>query len=169
MNRKLTYKALAAAVAGSDGNISEIVRRLEAQNVRADWHTVKHALEHPAEHFSYALAAAQGEVMRARTEEALAGLNARYLAEKEGVLDAAESALAVAIRNNEPWAIKFILATKGKERGYESTPTVKVDTTEPLNIDFSGFDGTKEFLAAGFVEVGGGDAQGSDGGADSGQ
>lgn len=39
-------------------------------------------------------------------------------AEEELVLDTSELKLKQAILNGEPWAIKFALATKGKNRGY---------------------------------------------------
>lgn len=44
------------------------------------------------------------------------------------ILDTAESKLLSAIEAGEPWAIKFALSTKGRERGY----------TEKLQLDHSG-------------------------------
>lgn len=37
------------------------------------------------------------------------------------LLDAAESALLLSITNSEPWAIKYALDKKGKQRGYAET------------------------------------------------
>lgn len=37
---------------------------------------------------------------------------------KERVLDLTEAGLLKAIKNSEPWAIKFMLSTQGKRRGY---------------------------------------------------
>lgn len=38
--------------------------------------------------------------------------------ETQSVLDAAESKLFQQMNNSEPWAVQFLLKTKGKHRGY---------------------------------------------------
>ena len=57
--------------------------------------------------------------------------------ETESVADMAENGLYSAIERGEPWAIKFYLAMKGQSHGYLSQPVVKVDSTNPLNINFT--------------------------------
>jgi hypothetical protein len=49
-------------------------------------------------------------------------------------LDIAEVALTLAILNGEPWAIKFMLSTQGKARGYIESTTIKGDTDKPTPI-----------------------------------
>lgn len=38
--------------------------------------------------------------------------------EREAMVDMAETSLFIKVREKEPWATKYILATKGKNRGY---------------------------------------------------
>jgi hypothetical protein len=62
-------------------------------------------------------------------------LQARYEDNVEGILDNAESALHRAVLAGEPWAIKYVLSTRGKNRGY-------VERTEhkhagPVGIDLT--------------------------------
>ena len=77
------------AIPGSGGIITTIHKR-----VGCDWHTAKkYITEKPT-------------VRRA------------YLDECEAILDLGETALYQAVREREAWAVKYLLATKGKGRGF---------------------------------------------------
>lgn len=66
---------------------------------------------------------------------------AKELAEGK-VIDLAELGLYKAILNNEPWALQFILKTKGKKRGYvERTELTGADGAELIKT--IGFDTNK--------------------------
>lgn len=66
---------------------------------------------------------------------------AKELAEGK-VLDQAELNLYKAILNGEPWALQFVLKTKGKKRGYvERTELTGADGTELIKT--VGFDTDK--------------------------
>lgn len=58
-------------------------------------------------------------------------------------LDIAEVALTLAVLNGEPWAIKFMLSTQGKARGYIESDTVKGNTDKPtpIRVDIIAEDG----------------------------
>ena len=56
---------------------------------------------------------------------------AKELAEGK-VLDQAELALYKAILNGEPWALQFVLKTKGKKRGYVERQEVAGVEDQPL-------------------------------------
>lgn len=147
MNIKLTYKVLSEAIENTQGNISKIQRKLAANGIKAAWHTINHALLKPKEHFYYWLDIAPNEDVRAKREKQLEELTARFYDEQETMLDVAESGLMEAVLAKEPWAIKFALTTKGKKRGYDTTPTIKIDDTDPLNINLQGDTMTAEELA----------------------
>ncbi len=122
MNIKLTKDALLEALANSQGNISKVRRHLEAHGIKAEWHTVEKAIHRWKE-----------------TE-------AKYNDEKETLLDFAEDGLLQAVINKEAWAIKYSLSTKGRARGYETIPTIKIDNADPLNINITGDAMTGEQL-----------------------
>lgn len=44
---------------------------------------------------------------------------------REKLLDSAEAGLAQAVRAKKPWAIKFVLSTVGRSRGYTKTLSVE--------------------------------------------
>jgi len=54
--------------------------------------------------------------------------------EREGTLDIAENRLVKAVDDGEPWAVKFILLTQGKHRGYTYELDHAVNVT--VNLDF---------------------------------
>ena len=86
---KISKDIVLEAIKGSDGIVSAIASKLGV-----DWHVAsRHIIEYD-------------ETMTANRNE------------EERMLDAAEEALYKAVRAGEPWAIKWVLATKGKERGY---------------------------------------------------
>lgn len=50
-------------------------------------------------------------------------------------LDIAESALLIAIKQKQPWAIKFFLSLKGKNRGYAERHEIEVKSADQEVID----------------------------------
>lgn len=76
--------------------------------------------------------------------------------EREFVLDMAESVVFKSINNGSEATAKWLLALKGKARGYDSQTTLCVDNGSPLNIRFDGM--TKdEIQNSDNVEIGGTD------------
>lgn len=53
---------------------------------------------------------------------------------EEAILDHAESALYRAVLSGEPWAVKWLLATKGKGRGYVERQEVTGKDGEAFSI-----------------------------------
>ena len=67
-----------------------------------------------------------------------------YADECEGVLDLAESKLIQQVNNGEQWAVKYILSTKGKNRGFtERTEVTGADGQDIVLRVVYGDDGTK--------------------------
>ena len=54
--------------------------------------------------------------------------------------DIAESKLISHVKKGEPWAIRFVLTTKFKDRGYTRDSIVKVDFNETTNINMTKVD-----------------------------
>lgn len=67
---------------------------------------------------------------------------AKELAEGK-VIDQAELGLYKAVLNNEPWAIQFVLKTKGKKRGYVERTELTGKDGDPLTVQVVGFDTDK--------------------------
>ena len=111
---KLTPPVLLAVIENSQGNISKIQRRLKERGITAGWHTIENAINHWE-----------------KTRNAFAD-------ERETSLDLAEDGLTQALHKHEPWAIKFMLSTRGKSRGYTTETSVNLNSTEPLNINLTG-------------------------------
>ena len=67
--------------------------------------------------------------------------NKRYkeniLDERETIIDLAEGSLFSHVKNKEPWATKYTLATIGKNRGY--IETIKQEVTSDNNITYTDF------------------------------
>lgn len=74
--------------------------------------------------------------------------------EGEFVLDLAESTVYKDINNGSVATAKWLLALKGKARGYDPQATFKLDNGEPLNIKFDGMT-REEIASADNVELGG--------------
>jgi len=106
---KRTREEVLDAIKGSLGIMSTIAKRLGCES-----RTAKRLIEQWKD-----------------TQEALAD-------ESERVLDLAESSLYDALIKKEQWATKFVLSTKGRTRCYEQTPIIKLDGTDPLNINLTG-------------------------------
>lgn len=59
-------------------------------------------------------------------------------------LDLAEVALTLAIIDREPWAVKYMLSTQGKSRGYIESASNFNETEKPtpVKIEFVAEDGS---------------------------
>lgn len=97
-----TAKDFLRAVPGSGGIISEI-----ADRVGCSWITAK------------------------RNIEKYTSVKAAVDAERESMLDLAEVKLVQAVDKGDPWAIKFILATLGKTRGFTEKREIE-NTGSPI-------------------------------------
>lgn len=63
----------------------------------------------------------------------------KHLAEaRERQVDIAEIKLNAALGRNERWAVKYVLSTQGKHRGY--TTKVEHDVTGQIDLDITGVD-----------------------------
>lgn len=114
MAKKITQEQMLEAIKDSQGLVSKIQRRLVAiigENIA--WETVDRYI-HKWE----------------ATEVAVK-------AEKELMLDIAENQVFKEMLNGDVATAKWYLRLKGKSRGYEDTPTIKLDNGEPLNIQFT--------------------------------
>ena len=93
--RKITDEQLLAAINGSGGILSTVAARC-------------------AKLFEVTISR-QAIAARAKSTE---GIRKALAEAKEIVLDTAESKLFHAVRAGKPWAVRFILARLGAERGY---------------------------------------------------
>lgn len=59
-----------------------------------------------------------------------------YEEETATTLDEAEHQLIKAVRNGEPWAVKYTLSTKGKERGYTERQEITGAEGGALIVEF---------------------------------
>ena len=81
-----------------------------------------------------------------------------FKTESELILDLAEGKVIKAINDGDIATTKWYLAKKGKSRGYEDTPTIKLDNGEPLNIQFAQAS-AESLLVADNVEVNNGESE----------
>lgn len=102
-----------SVITGTGGSISEIARR-----VGCDWHTAKKYIE------------------------TMSTIKQAYEAEKESILDRAETKLVEAVDDGDLSAIKYLLSTKGKHRGYTERREVTGAEGEAINITFGWSDDT---------------------------
>ena len=139
MAKKLnvTKEQLLEAIEGSQGLVSKIQRKLMAAiGEKISWDAVDRLVHKYPE-----------------AEEAVK-------AEKEAMLDIAENNIFKDMVNGDTATSKWYLRMKGKERGYEDTPTIQLANEDPLRIDLTGDLMTAEELAASDeVEITGGDQQ----------
>ena len=131
MAKKLTKEQLLDAIKGSNGLVSKIQRNLErATNETWCWDTVE----------KYVHKWPEGELA--------------VKAEKEAMLDLAENNIFKEIVSGDTGTSKWYLRMKGKERGYEDTPIVKLDNRDPLNINLQGeLFSADELEACGTVKI----------------
>ena len=138
MAKDITKAQMLEAIRGSNGIVTNIKRRLEAiRGERICWDTVDKYIHKWEE-----------------TETALKS-------EKEEMLDMAEhNILRDIVERHDVGTSKWYLRMKGKERGYEDTPTIQVTNDDPLKIDISGEPMSAEDLAGSAdIEVTGGDKE----------
>jgi hypothetical protein len=104
--KSYTDEQIAKAIKGSGGIMSSIAKRL-----KCNWNTAR----------KYVNSKPEFEEMLQEEEEA--------------VLDMGEAALYAQVKNQEAWAVKYLLATKGKKRGYVERQEVDHTTGgHPFNL-----------------------------------
>lgn len=137
MAHKITKEQMLAAIQGSQGLVSKIQRKLEAiLGEKISWDTTAKWVHKWQE-----------------TETAVKN-------EKEAMLDIAENNIFKEMANGDTATSKWYLRMKGKERGYEDTPTIQLDNSDPLRIDITGEPLSAEDLASSAdIEVTGGDKE----------
>ena len=138
MAKDITKAQMLEAIRGSNGIVTNIKRRLEAiRGERICWDTVDKYIHKWEE-----------------TETALKS-------EKEEMLDMAEhNILRDIVERHDVGTSKWYLRMKGKERGYEDTPTIQLANEDPLNINLTGDTMSAEALKeSADIEVTGGDPE----------
>ena len=139
MAKKLnvTKEQLLEAIEGSQGLVSKIQRKLMAAiGEKISWDTTEKWIH--------------------KWEEAETAVKN----EKEAMLDIAENNIFKDMVNGDTATSKWYLRMKGKERGYEDTPTIQMASDDPIKIDISGEPMSAEELAGSAdIEVTGGDKE----------
>ena len=138
MAKKITQEQMLEAIKGSQGLVSKIQRRLEeiTREPWNSWETVERYI-HKWESCEQAIRA-----------------------EKEAMLDLAENNIFKELARGDTATSKWYLRMKGKERGYEETPTIQMASDDPIKIDISGEPMSAEDLAGSAdIEVTGGDKE----------
>ncbi len=139
MAKKLnvTKEQLLKAIEGSQGLVSKVRRKLAAAiGEKISWDAVDRLIK--------------------KYDEAQEAVRA----EKEEMLDIAENNIFKDMVDGDTATSKWYLRMKGKERGYEDTPTFQLDNSDPLRIDISGEPMSAEDLASSAdIEVTGGDKE----------
>lgn len=130
--KKITKEQFLECIKGSQGLLSKVQKKLEAATGETwSWETVRNYVD--------------------KWEEAQEAVKA----EKEAMLDVAENNIFRDMVNGDVGTSKWYLRMKGKERGYEDTPTIQLANDDPLNINLSGTTASAEDLAGSpMVEVG---------------
>lgn len=137
MAHKITKEQMLEAIQGSQGLVSKIQRKLEAiLGEKISWDTTEKWIH--------------------KWEEAETAVKN----EKEAMLDIAENNIFKDMVNGDTATSKWYLRMKGKERGYEDTPTIQMASDDPIRIDISGEPMSAEDLAGSAdIEVTGGDKE----------
>ena len=140
MAHKITKDQMLEAIQGSQGLVSKIQRKLEAiLGEKISWDTTEKWIH--------------------KWEEAETAVKN----EKEAMLDIAENNIFKDMVNGDTATSKWYLRMKGKERGYEDTPVIKLDNEDPLNINLTGDMESAESLAeSAMVEIGNAEEAGTD-------
>ena len=127
MAKKLNVskEQLLKAIEGSQGLVSKVQRKLEAaMGEKISWDAVDRLIK--------------------KYDKAMEAVRA----EKEAMLDIAENNIFKEMVNGDTATSKWYLRMKGKERGYEDTAALRLDGTDPLNINLTGDTMTAEELGA---------------------
>lgn len=137
MAHKISKEQMLEAIQGSQGLVSKIQRKLEAiLGEKISWDTTEKWIH--------------------KWEEAETAVKN----EKEAMLDIAENNIFKDMVNGDTATSKWYLRMKGKERGYEDTPTIQMASDDPIKIDISGEPMSAEDLAGSAdIEVTGGDKE----------
>lgn len=136
-HNKFTTAQLCEAIANSQGIVSTVQRHLEAiLGERVGWHQVDEAIK------------ASPQAMKLVRDE------------KEAVLDICENKIIKEILAGDTPTAKWYLKMKGKERGYEETPTIQIANEDPLNINLNGMT-AEQIMAEDNVEINRGDEDGA--------
>ena len=140
MAHKITKEQMLEAIQGSQGLVSKIQRKLEGiLGEKISWDTTEKWIH--------------------KWEEAETAVKN----EKEAMLDIAENNIFKDMVNGDTATSKWYLRMKGKERGYEDTPVIKLDNEDPLNINLTGDMESAESLAeSAMVEIGNAEEAGTD-------
>ena len=138
--KKITKEQFLECIKGSQGLLSKVQKKLEAATGETwSWETVRNYVD--------------------KWEEAQEAVKA----EKEAMLDIAENNIFCDMVNGDVGTSKWYLRMKGKERGYEDTPVIKLDNEDPLNINLTGDMESAESLAeSAMVEIGNAEEAGTD-------
>lgn len=140
MAHKITQEQMLEAIQGSQGLVSKIQRKLEAiLGEKISWDTTEKWIH--------------------KWEEAETAVKN----EKEAMLDIAENNIFKDMVKGDTATSKWYLRMKGKERGYEDTPVIKLDNEDPLNINLTGDTMSADELAeSAMVEIGNAEEAGTD-------
>ena len=112
---KYTAEQFIKAIPGTGGIISAIARKVDCE-----WNTAKAYIDkYPT-------------------------IKQAYDNECQTILDMAETGLYKAIREGKDWAIKYILSTKGKSRGYVERQEVTGANGGALIVDWDSIDNNQD-------------------------
>ena len=138
--KKITKEQFLECIKGSQGLLSKVQKKLQAATGETwSWETVRNYVD--------------------KWEEAQEAIKA----EKEAMLDIAENNIFRDMVNGDVGTSKWYLRMKGKERGYEDTPVIKLDNEDPLNINLTGEMESAESLAeSAMVEIGNAEEENTD-------
>lgn len=138
MAHNITKEQMLEAIRGSNGITTNVQRKLEAaRGEKISWDTTQKYID--------------------KWDETRTAVKS----EKEAMLDYAEhNILRDIVERHDVGTSKWYLKMKGKERGYEDTPTIQMASDDPIRIDISGEPMSAEDLAGSAdIEVTGGDKE----------
>lgn len=138
MAKDITKAQMLEAIRGSNGITTNVQRKLEAaRGEKISWDTTQKYID--------------------KWDETRTAVKS----EKEAMLDYAEhNILRDIVERHDVGTSKWYLKMKGKERGYEDTPTIQLANEDPLNINLTGDTMSAEALKeSADIEVTGGDPE----------
>lgn len=138
MAHNITKEEMLEAIRGSNGITTNVQRKLEAaRGEKISWDTTQKYID--------------------KWDETRTAVKS----EKEAMLDYAEhNILRDIVERHDVGTSKWYLKMKGKERGYEDTPTIQLSNEDPLNINLTGDTMSAEALKeSADIEVTGGDPE----------
>lgn len=66
--------------------------------------------------------------------------------EEEKIIDIAENSLFIQAQNREQWAVKYLLSTKGKKRGYIEKQEVETNISGNVGVDLTKINLAKDYV-----------------------